>query len=142
ESQINFGLSNGDFAFGNNWTQGPLDNSPGAPLGQDFAAFLLGLPTGGAFDINAYRTNQNKCYAFFIQDDIRLKSNLTLNLGLRYEAEPPTTERFDRSVNGFDANTASPIAAQAIAAYARNPIPEVPPGQFKVNGGLLFAGAN
>jgi len=28
-----------------------------APLGQDFAAFLLGLPTGGSFDLNAFRTD-------------------------------------------------------------------------------------
>lgn len=142
ESQTSFGFSNGDFLFGTNWTQGPLDNSPAAPLGQDFAAFLLGLPTSGSYEINASRTNQNKYYAFFLHDDFRARSNLTFNIGIRYEAETPTTERFDRSVNGFDPKAPSPIAAAATAAYARNPIPEVPIGQFNVNGGLLFAGPN
>ena len=33
--------------FSNNWTRGPLDNSAAAPFGQDFASFLVGLPTGG-----------------------------------------------------------------------------------------------
>ncbi|MDE3167689.1 MAG: TonB-dependent receptor, partial [Acidobacteriota bacterium] len=36
----------------------------------------------------------------------------------------------------------NPIAAQAIAAYAQNPLPELPAAQFKVNGGLTFAGVN
>ncbi|MDX1981296.1 MAG: TonB-dependent receptor, partial [Bryobacteraceae bacterium] len=138
ESDFQFGFSNGTFAFGNNWTQGPFDNSPSAPLGQDLAAFLLGLPTGGQFDVNAARSNLSNYYAFFLQDDFRVRSNLTLNLGVRAEHETGTTERFDRSVNGFDETTASPIAAAAQAAYARNPIPELQ--QFRVNGGLTFAG--
>ncbi len=138
ESDFQFGFSNGTFAFGNNWTQGPLDNSPSAPLGQDLAGFLLGLPTGGQYDIAAARSNLSNYYAFFLQDDVRLRPNLTLNLGLRAEHESGTTERFDRSVNGFNQTVASPINGAAQSAYARNPIPELQ--QFNVNGGLTFAG--
>lgn len=43
-------------------------------------------------------------------------------------------------MNGFDQGTASPIAAAAQAAYARNPIAEIAAGQFRVNGGVRFAG--
>jgi len=139
ESQTSFGFSNGDFLFGTNWTQGPLDNAAAAPLGQDFASFLLGLPTDGAYDVNASRTNQSSYYAFFLQDDYRVKSNLTLNLGIRFEHETTTTERYNRSVNGFDSTSASPIAAAAKAAYAANPIAEIPANQFDLKGGLLFA---
>ena len=138
ESDLDYGLSNGTFQFGTNWTQGPLDSAAAAPLGQDLASFLLGLPTGGQYDLAAARTNKRNYYAFFLQDDYRVKSNLTLNIGLRAEHETGTTERFDRSVNGFNESAASPIAAAAQAAYARNPIAEAP--QFKVNGGLTFAG--
>jgi hypothetical protein len=142
ESQTNFGYSNGTFVFGNNWTNGPLDNSAGAPIGQDLAAFLLGLPTSGQFDLNAARTNKNYYYAFFIQDDYRIRSNLTFNIGLRLEGETSTTERYNRSLNGFDNSTANPIAAAAMAAYALNPTSEISASQFKVLGGPLFASSN
>ena len=139
ESNLSAGYSNGTFTFGNNWTNGPLDNSPTAPIGQDFAAFLLGMPTAGQYDLNAWRQNKNNYYSIFLQDDIRLRANLTINVGLRLEGETPTTERYNRTINGFDNSTPSPIAARAIAAYAANPQAEIPAAQFKVNGGPLFA---
>ena len=142
ESGIDFGYASGNYTFSTNWTRGPFDNSTGAPLGQDFASFLLGLPTGGGLDINSFRTNQAGYYAFFIQDDYRVRPNLTLNLGLRHERDLPTTERFNRSVNGFDFTTLNPVNAAASAAYNANPIVEIPVGQFKVPGGLLFANSS
>ena len=141
ESNIGYGNSQGSFSFNQNWTRGPLDNSTTAPMGQDFASFMLGLPTGGSYDLNAFRTNQSKYMALFIQDDFRLRSNLTLNMGLRFEHEFPTSERFNRTLNGFDFTTASPIAAAAQKAYAASPNALVPASQFKVLGGPLFAGS-
>jgi hypothetical protein len=71
-----------------------------------------------------------------------VRSNLTLNLGLRFEHEFPTYERFNRSVDGFNFSAANPISAGATAAYAANPIPQIPVSQFVVPGGLTFADSN
>jgi hypothetical protein len=89
--------------------------------------------------IRTARSNQSPYLAFFLQDDYRRRADLTLNLAIRYEHEFPITERYNRTVNGFDTTTPSPIAAQAQAAYNANPIPQIPAGQFRVQGGLLFA---
>ena len=139
ESNIGYGNSQGSYSFNQNWTRGPLDNSTTSPQGQDFASFMLGLPTGGGFDLNAFRTNQSKYMALFVQDDWRLRPNLTINVGLRFEHEFPTFERFNRSLNGFDASATSPIGAAAVAAYAKNPAAGLAAAQFKVAGGPVFA---
>ncbi len=123
------------------YTNGPLDNSSVAPLGQEYASFLLGIPSGEMTRSASY-AGQNIYYAAFIQDDWKLTPRLTLNIGLRYEYETPANERFNRSVRGFDRTDPNPIAAAAIAAYAQNPISQLPVSQFKVLGGLQFAGPN
>jgi outer membrane receptor protein involved in Fe transport len=76
------------------------------------------MPTGGSFDLNALRTNTAKYKSLFVQDDWRVTTNLTLNIGLRYEQEFSNYERYNRALNGFDSTTPSPIATQAQAAYA------------------------
>jgi len=133
------GHAAGRYDFATNFTRGPFDESASASIGQELAAALLGQPTGGVIDRNAARSNQTLYQAVFVQDDWRATNQLTFNLGLRYEHEGGTTERFNRNVRGFDSTSSNPIETAARAAYAANPIPEISPANFKVRGGLLFA---
>ena len=132
-----------DFSFANTYTKGPLDNSTAAALGQELAAMLLGIP-GGSMSTGSTQNYalQNKYYGIFVQDDFKLTQKLTLNMGLRYEMEAPVTERYDRLLGTFDASVNSPVAAAAAAAYAKNPIPELPVSAFSAKGGLTFVGQN
>jgi len=45
ENDFDFGKPSGSLNFGTEWTRGPLNTSGSAPLGQEFASFLLGVPT-------------------------------------------------------------------------------------------------
>jgi hypothetical protein len=139
-----YGQASGRFTFGTNWTRGPFDNSPSSPggVGQGLAAFLLGLPTGGFIDRNDNEAIQSTYWSLYLHDNWRISKKLTLDLGIRWEYEGPTTERYDRSVRGFDFNAVQPIEAQALARYAANPDPALPVSQFHLRGGLLFAGRN
>src|SRR5262249_37249950 len=132
----------GRYDFANNFTR-QLDNSTGnVPGGQQLASFLLGIPSGGQIDRNTARSNQTLYQGFFFHDDWKATRKLTLNLGVRWELENATTERFNRNIIGFDPAVTSPVEAAAKAAYAANPIPEVPAANFNVKGGLLFADDN
>ncbi|MFB3903754.1 MAG: carboxypeptidase regulatory-like domain-containing protein [Acidobacteriota bacterium] len=133
------------FSFGTTWTNGPKDNSPAAKRGQDLAAFLMGYLTPNAstfMSVSSTYAEQSTWMSLFVHDDWKISRRLTLNLGLRYELDNSTTERFDRMTSGFDFNTALPIEAEVRAAYATKPIAEIPADQFRVRGGLLFAGVN
>jgi len=130
-----------DFSFSTSYTRGPLDNAPSAPIGQELAAMLVGIPEGNMTSATSYAA-QNKYFGVYFQDDVNVTSRLTLNLGMRYEKTWPPTERFNRLVAGYDAGSPSPVEAQARVNYARNPIPELPVSAFSARGGLTFVAQN
>src|SRR5262249_17021622 len=127
------------YSFDTTWVRQNSNASTAQPFGGSIAAFLLGLPTSGSYDINAQRTNQSHYIAFFVQDDWRVKKNLTINVGLRYEHETPTEERWNRSLRGFDPTAVNAVTEAPQAAYAQHPLPMLPASQFNPLGGVLFA---
>lgn len=130
-----------DFSFSTAFTRGPFDNSASASIGQELASMLVGVPDGSMASTASY-ASQNFYYGLYFQDDYKLSSKLTLNLGIRYEMERPLHERYDRLVSSYDFAASSPVEPAARTAYAKNPIPEVPASQFSAKGGLSFVSAS
>ncbi len=65
--------------------------------GQEAADFLLGIPFSYSQGTDYEDYASRLLSAFYFQDDIKLKSNLTLNLGLRYELNGVLTDRDGRN---------------------------------------------
>lgn len=130
-----------DLTFASTYTQGPFDNSAAAPVGDQLAALLMGIPGGSMTTpyTNSYAL-QNKYVGLYIQDDYKLTPKLTLNIGLRYELETPPVERYDRLNAGFDFTTPNALTAQALTNFAKNPVSGVT--HFSPTGGLTFVNQN
>ena len=137
---ISYGNAAGTYSFsGNSWVRQASGSSSTVALGQDFASFMLGLPYSGSFDINTFGSFYSYYTSGFVQDDWRISPSLTVNLGLRYDHDGSYNEKYARAVNGFDTTTPNPLASAAMAAYAKNPIAQLPASAFNVLGGLTFA---
>lgn len=88
-------------------SRGMIQFSPFAYTGVALADLLLGLPvvTGGARVDNAQHLRA-KSYHFFVNDSYRMRPNLTVSAGLRYEYNTAPVDAFDRA-NLYDATTRS-----------------------------------
>jgi hypothetical protein len=98
----------GYFSFPQNITaSGPDSTDP--TQGNSFASLLVGFgASSGSSLINVLPTVADKSMetAFYVQDDWKLTSKLTINLGIRYEWSSPYTERFNhQQYSDFNADT-------------------------------------
>jgi len=130
----------GAYSFNSTFTRGPNPQAASVTAGSGLASFFLGATASGTVNYNAAPADSSTYYGAYFQDDVRLTSRLTVNVGLRYEIEGPYVERYNRLNRGYDFSVDSPINAAVKANYARSPIPEVPVSAFNLRGGLLFAG--
>jgi hypothetical protein len=143
-----------EFTFSNVWTRQQATVGGGTGVGSTLGSFLLGLPNGGSEPNNANGFYSQHYMGFFFQDDWRVTSKLTVNLGMRWDYETPVTERYNRITSNFDPTVLNPISATAQANYAQilaaNPnnvgvqtlAQLLPASAFKVQGAQLFAGVN
>ncbi|MBL8216441.1 MAG: TonB-dependent receptor [Bryobacterales bacterium] len=113
---------NGNYTFSDNFTRRYFNRAGG---GDAVASMLLGMLTGGQMRSEPALSLQVKYAGVYFQDDWRVTNRLTLNLGLRWDADFPQTERFDRA-SSFDLNATLPLQV---------------PGFQPFKGGLVFAGS-
>lgn len=115
QSPYNF---SGTYGFSTLETGNPASQSG---TGNGFATFLLGQVDSGTVNAPVRVYGRKSYWGFFAQDDYRLSSRLTLNLGLRYEWQPPYVEAHDHM--------------SAVSLTTQNP------GAGGRPGALVFAGA-
>jgi hypothetical protein len=112
ENDISTGLQSGYLNFSSGLTSLPDAASAGSAArawyndgcapggicpGMGMASFLLGLgSTGRAFVYAATNADRMGQYAGYLQDDYKVSSKLTLNLGLRYDLLLPTVSAHDQ----------------------------------------------
>jgi hypothetical protein len=134
----------GQYAFTNAYTRQNSASGTDYQGLQNYAAFLLGLPSTTSILRASDYSEYSKTWGFFVQDDWRVNGKLTLNLGLRYELETALTERNDKSVSGFDFGYVQPIEGQVQARYAalNDPALKALQPQLNVRGGVMFAGVD
>jgi trimeric autotransporter adhesin len=98
------------------------NGQPIAGTGWDLADFLLGLPQSSSIrygESSQYFRSQTM--SFYGQDDWRVRSNLSLNLGLRYEYFTPIQEKYGHLANldvAPDFTAVAPVIAGSVGPYS------------------------
>jgi hypothetical protein len=120
----------GAFTFSRQFTQQNINVPVGseANSGDPMASMLLGDFSTATYNINIAYALQQIYSAAFVQDDWRVNSKLTVNLGGRWDYESPTTERYNRLNSNFCTTCVNPLQAS------------VP--SLALNGGLEFTNSD
>ncbi len=86
----------GSFNFNALGTAIPNEVFSGNQTGYAFASYLLGIVDSGGLSDPVGLGGRRNYYGFFFQDDFKVSTRLTLNLGLRWEYQAPFVEVADR----------------------------------------------
>jgi hypothetical protein len=90
-----FGI-HGQFSFSGQYS-GLANEIPGIQSVAGLADFLLGYPNSSARNYRYLPVNQvgGGFWNYYIQDDVKVNSNLAVNVGLRYEYRRPSVDKND-----------------------------------------------
>ena len=119
-------FANGTYSVANTFSE-ELPNAGNVTTGADVADLLLGTPTSGVVTTVSPLHLNVHYHGVYAQDNYRVMTRLTLNLGLRYEYELGIRERNNQLVVGLDANAINPLTAAS---------------GVQTKGGVEFAGQN
>jgi len=149
------GNTTGYYQFSNSYVRQTNTTTNAGSVGLGWAAFLLGMPNSVTLDTNDTGYYSTPYHAFYVQDDFRVNARLRLGIGLRFEREGGTTERFNRGLTGmYDFGFVPPYAGAVETAYANllsdpananNAAVQLlkqaaPASGFKVAGGVTYLG--
>ena len=134
---VNFtqlGSPDGQYSFGSGYTQQNASAGTSTTQGNGFATFLLGLPSNNGNDLQfSYSAATASTYSGgYFQDDWKVTTKLSLNLGVRYDVDTPRTERYNR-LSYFDINAPSPLQGK-VASSA------ICPNCGNLTGAMMFVG--
>ncbi len=112
----------GSFVFTGLYTSALADGRAIPGTGLDFADFLLGYAQQASVQFGPGDLKmRGNSWSLFVQDDWRLRGNLTLNYGVRYEYVSPYVEANNHLVN-LDVNptftAAVPVSAGGTAEFS------------------------
>ncbi|MBI4889282.1 MAG: TonB-dependent receptor [Acidobacteria bacterium] len=140
------GRSSGLFNFDTVWSRQHQGRRIAGVLdGASVADMLMGTMNSGYVDFNDSFLRREPYWGFYFQDDWKLNSKLTLNLGLRYDWQQGLTESHDRLVAGFNYDQVNEVLTARVlpvwqSLAAADPGFPKPPSVIK--GGLQYAGVN
>ena len=133
------GQPNGTFGFNTGFTQNnPFQSNTD---GSVIADLLLGYPNSGSVQYSFAPYESYKYYGFYLQDDYKLKPNITVNAGLRWDEERSPVERHNRLLAGLCLTCANPISGM-INYPANNTLPNGATIVNPIKGAVQFASDN
>jgi hypothetical protein len=122
--------SSGIFSFNGQYTKNAL------------ADFLIGAAYQTSISNYSYLALRSAWTDFFVQDDWKVSSRLTLNLGLRYELDPPAVQK-NNTISNFDldSNPGHPVLVPASSSdgIASRALQNVDYKQFAPRVGLAYS---
>ena len=122
-------------------------HSPGAPSGSftfsgiysgfGLADFLLGRPINSRFDVTKFFSLQRFYYSWFVQDNWRVNSRLSVNVGLRNDSITAWKERHNR-LSAFVPEGGGNLVPVGTAPFTGNSVQDARPWQFGPRLGLAY----
>jgi hypothetical protein len=123
-------LTSGVFDFDGQYTKNAL------------ADFLIGAAYASSLSNYSYLALRSAWTDFFVQDDWKVSSRLTLNLGLRYELDPPAVQK-NNTISNFDLDSdpGHPVLVPALpgGGIAARALQNVDYKQFAPRAGVAYS---